>query len=147
MAHAEAKKRRCVLAVKNRAEGHSLSKAFRLISDRENISVKTISHWWYEAQKEQEKARTTEENEKVDRPASVVEAPLPYKEPVLPHVVTDTGCPHCSRCKSKNIEERQEGLWVCEVCGARLAWDDPGDVEIKYRGGSGRHYGRFGWMA
>lgn len=149
MAHAEAKKRRCVLAVKNRAKGHSLSKAFRLISDLENISVKTISFWWY-AQAAKEKSKPSEghveESEKVemvDRPFSNRPA-VPPPEPVAPYVDMDSGIPRCSRCSTSNDLERNETGFFCHICRINLPWSAEPDVEIKYRDSA---YRIMHWMA
>jgi hypothetical protein len=150
MAHAEAKKKRILLAAKNRAKGHSLSKAFRLISDRENISVKTISFWWYQAQKEQEKARATEENEKVSRPVSnseEVAGQEDRQEPQAPEksarLLTDSGLMRCSRCRSTSHLEEVEGGFHCNICNHFLAWEEPGDYEVMYRESGYRNH----WMA
>jgi hypothetical protein len=149
--YSDAFKQRCVSGVRFRLKKHKVSKAIRLVADHEGIPAKSVEDWYYRAKKKQEKSeadigRVPEKVGMVDRPASSSPA-APPPEPVAPYVNTDSGVPFCSRCKNKQIEEQEEGLWFCSVCNTSLPWPEQGDVEIKYRGGSGRHYGKYGWMA
>jgi hypothetical protein len=152
MAHAEAKKKRILLAVKNRAEGHSLSKAFRLISDVENISVKTISSWWYHRDQVEQRRSRAEEKSKPDdvlvvesevagtkegRPRSVREEPA--------QLLTDGGQLRCSRCKStSHIEKRDPGDYFCTICQVVLMFSgflDEGPMQPYFPAGP-----EFEWM-
>jgi hypothetical protein len=151
----EPKKARTLKRARQLNKRMGFKMAFQQAADESGIPEETIISWHQKAKAEAQEKEKAEQEKAADwyrgsegkTETSTARFPIVEPEPVVPYVNTDSGVPFCSRCKNKQIEEQEEGLWFCSVCNTSLPWPEHGDVEIKYRGGSGRHYGKYGWMA
>jgi len=149
--YTDQQKRRFVSAVKTRIRERSISiqAALRLVSDLENVPVKTLEDLWYQSKKAERVRAQAEAKEEVAartyKPPEPIVPAKPAPVPELAFLNTEGGQLSCSRCKSRNhLYQDADRLWFCSICQVHLPYDPVGDMELKY---TDSPYRKLHWMA
>ena len=146
------KQQRCISEIKRKLKVHPCMKAMQLVSDAEEVPIKTLQEWFYRRRKQEAQVRA--EKKKTEVPAEV-EAPVtvggeksrsraPEPSPAPPpepaRLLID-GVLKCSACSGQHLEQR-EGDYYCLICRKFLEFEGFYEEETRPIYTSGR----FEWM-